>query len=53
MWEGREFHCVDAQNAKVRCPYAFDFVCGMTRVRLSEEERSCLVGVYTVRSSEK
>ena len=42
-----------AQNLKVRCPYVFDVLGGMTRMRVSEEERSCLGGVYTVRSSEK
>ena len=41
---GREFHAEGATWENERCPNVLVFMCGMRRVRVSEEEWSCLDG---------
>ena len=44
---GNSFHVAGPWYAKERCPYDFNFMVGIMRIRVSEEERKHLAGVYT------
>ena len=51
--EGEEFHIVGAANENER--YQNVFVCSLRKheILLSEEERKCILGVYTKSKSDK
>ncbi len=44
---GNSFHVAGPWYAKERCPYNFNFIVGILRMRVSEEEHKHLAGVYT------
>jgi len=50
MFNGKEFHCLDAQNENDLSPKVLVRTFGITKILSSADDLSCLDGVYMVRS---